>query len=118
MTGRAPSTELANPPGRRASAAAHPGRAALAVPRQTPNAAFAADEFFKASISNEHTRRAYGCIAGRFLVWCDDRRLELGQITPGLAGEYIGRLQGSAATKNQALAALRQFFDALGATSR
>src|SRR5262249_26301774 len=35
------------------------------------------------------------------------------QITPGLAGEYISQLAGSAPTRNQALAALRHFFDAL-----
>ncbi len=87
--------------------------AAATVLRQTPNAAFAADEFFRASLNNEHTRRAYGRIAGRFLTWCGDHHLELRQITPGLAGEYIGRLQGSAPTKNQALAALRHLFDAL-----
>lgn len=87
--------------------------AAVAVLQQTPNAAFAADEFFRASINNEHTRRAYGRIVGRFLTWCDARKLELRNITPGLAGEYIGQLEGSAPTKNQALAALRKFFDAL-----
>src|SRR5215831_1282473 len=86
---------------------------AVIVLRQTPNAAFAAEEFFKATLNNEHTRRAYGRIAGRFLSWCDDRGLELRQITPGLAGEYIGQLAGSAPTRNQALAALRHFFDAL-----
>ena len=40
-------------------------------------------------------------------------KLELRNITPGLAGEYLGQLEGSAPTKNQALAALRNFFDAL-----
>jgi hypothetical protein len=87
--------------------------AALIVLRQTPNAAFAAEEFFKAALSNEHTRRAYGRITGRFLAWCNNRGLELRQVTPGLAGEYIGQLPGSAPTRNQALAALRHFFDAL-----
>ena len=90
-----------------------PMPAAAIVLRQTPNAAFAAEEFFKATLNNEHTRRAYGRIAGRFLAWCDDRGLELRQVTPGLAGEYLSRLPGSAPTKNQALAALRHFFDAL-----
>ncbi len=105
------STELARIP---AIAAALPMPAvAIAVLQRTPNAAFAADEFFKASISNEHTRRAYGRIVGRFLTWCDERKLELRNITPGLAGEYVGQLEGSAPTKNQALAALRHFFDAL-----
>lgn len=50
---------------------------------------------------------------GRFLTWCDARKLELRNITPGLAGEYLGQLDGSAPTKNQALAALRTFFDAI-----
>ena len=87
--------------------------AAVIVLRQTPNAVFAAEEFFKATLSNEHTRRAYGRIAGRFLSWCDDHGLELRQIAPGLAGEDISQIQGSTPTKNQALAALRHFFDAL-----
>jgi len=87
--------------------------AAIIVLRQTPNAAFAAEKFFKATLNYEHTRRAYGRIASRFLTWCDDSRLELRQITPGLAGEYLSQLAGSAPTKNQTLAALRHFFDAL-----
>jgi Phage integrase, N-terminal SAM-like domain len=65
--------------------------------------------FSRATLSNEHTRRAYG----RFLNWCDDRRIALRQITPGLTGEYISQLAGAATTENQALAALRHFFDAL-----
>jgi site-specific recombinase XerD len=113
MTGRAHSTELV-PEGHLASSLALPMPAvAVAVLQQTPNAAFAADEFFRASISNEHTRRAYGRIVGRLLVWCNERELELRNITPGIAGDYVGQLEGSAPTKNQALAALRHFFDAL-----
>ncbi len=87
--------------------------AAVAVLGQTANAGFAAEEFFKASISNEHTRRAYGRIVSRFLSWCDERGLGVHNITPGLAGEYMASIEGSAPTKNQALAALRHFFDAL-----
>src|ERR1700722_19063462 len=105
------STELVRIP---AGAAALPMPAvAIAVLQRTPNAAFAADEFFQAGISNEHTRRAYGRIVGRFLGWCNKRKLELRDITPGLAGEYFNKLEGSAPTKNQALAALRKFFDVL-----
>ena len=77
---------------------------ALIVLRQTPNAAFAAEEFFKATLSNEHTRRAYGRIAGR--SWCEERALELRQVTPGLAGEYISRLAGSAQPGARRAAAL------------
>ena len=65
--------------------------AAVIVLRQTPNAAVAAEEFFKATLNNEHTRRAYARITGRFLSWADERRLELRQITPGLACERIRR---------------------------
>jgi integrase/recombinase XerD len=83
------------------------------IERAGGNARFAYDEFFKATINNEHTRRAYGRIVGRLLAWCEKNDLELRQITPGLAGEYISQLEGSAPTKNQALAALRHFFDAM-----
>jgi site-specific recombinase XerD len=86
---------------------------AIAVLQETPNAGFAADEFFKAAISNPHTRRAYGRAVGNFLAWCEERKLGLHQITPGLAGEYMTGLVGAAPTRNQALAALRHFFDAL-----
>jgi integrase/recombinase XerD len=86
---------------------------AIAVLGKTSNAGFESEEFFKASISNEHTRRAYGRIVGRFLTRCDEHGLSLHNITPGLAGEYMASIEGSAPTKNQALAALRNFFDAL-----
>src|SRR5262249_53723088 len=49
----------------------------------------------------------------RFLEWCQTRNLKIDQVTPGLAGRYFGSLSGSAPTKNQALAALRFFFDIL-----
>ena len=77
------------------------------------NACFAADEFFRARISNPHTRRAYARAVGRFLSWCEGRGLELNQVTPGLAGRFIEQMPGGAPNKNQALAALRHFFDAL-----
>jgi integrase/recombinase XerD len=87
--------------------------AAVVVLRQTPNAPLTAGEFFKATLSNEHTWRAYGRIAGGFLSWCGRRGLELIQVTPGFAGECISHVAGSAPTRNQALAALRHFCDAL-----
>jgi len=61
---------------------------------ETPNAAFAADEFFKASIGNEHTRRAYGRIVGRFLAWCGSQKLTLCNITPGRTGEIYMSARG------------------------
>ena len=39
--------------------------------------------------------------------------LELSRGSPGLAGRFIDELPGDSATKNQALAALRHFFDTL-----
>lgn len=84
---------------------------AIAVLQKTSNAEFAPHEFF--GISNEHTRRAYGRIVSRFLIWCDEGGLALHNITPGLAGAYMQTLEGAAPTKNQALAALRHFFDFL-----
>jgi site-specific recombinase XerD len=83
------------------------------IARSGGNARFAYQEFFKAALNNPHTRRAYGRIVNRFLAWCDQHRLELSRIAPGLAGDYIAELSGSAPTKNQAIAALRHFFDAL-----
>src|ERR1700733_12647240 len=41
---------------------------------------------------------------------CEHEGIELRDVTPGLAGDYMGQLQGSAPTKNQTLAALRHFF--------
>src|SRR6516162_6485943 len=91
MAERAESREVAVIPPAGAPTLLPMPAAAVIVLRQTPNATFAAEEFFKATLNNEHTRRAYGRIAG----------------------EYIGQLAGSAPTRNQALAALRHFFDAL-----
>ena len=76
-------------------------------------ACFAADEFFSARISNPHTRIAYAHQVSRFLTWCEDQGLELRQVTPGLAGRFLDELPHRAPTKNQALAALRHFFDTL-----
>ena len=81
--------------------------------RAGANAVFSAEEFFKATINNAHTKRAYGRSVARFLAWCEEKGVELRQIAPGLAGEYVGQLPGSPPTKNQALAALRHFFDGL-----
>jgi hypothetical protein len=111
MTSRPTSTELV--PARATAPALPMPAVAISVLHRTPNAAFAGEEFFKASISSEHTRRADGRVVGRFLCWCNQRNHELRDITPGRAGEYVGQIAGSAPTKNQALAALRHFFDAL-----
>ena len=97
-----------------ASQALDPSRSVPAVlERAGAKALFAADEFFAARISNPHTRRTYARVVRRFLTWCEDHRLELSQVSPGLAGRFIDDLPGDSSTKNQALADLRHFFDTL-----
>ena len=97
-----------------ASRALDPSRSVPAVlERAGSKALFATDEFFAARISNPHTRRAYARVVRRFLDWCEREALDLHRVSPGLAGRFIDELPGDSATKNQALAALRHFFDAL-----
>ena len=48
-------------------------------------ACFTADEFFRAWLSNAHTRTASAHQVGRFLAWCEEEGLGLRQVTPGLA---------------------------------
>ena len=97
-----------------ASLALDPDRSVPAVlERAGRNALFAADEFFGARISHPHTRRGYDRAVIRFLAWCELQGLELSRGSPGLAGRFIDELSGDSATKNQALAALRHFFDTL-----
>ena len=81
--------------------------------RAGANAVFAAEEFFKATLNNPHTKRAYARAVARFLAWCEEQGIELRQVTPGLAGEYMSGIEAAAPTKNQMLAALRHFFDML-----
>ena len=97
-----------------ASQALDPSRSVPDVlERAGAKALFAADEFFAARISNAHTRRAYARVVRRFLAWCEQGHLELSRVSPGLAGRFIDELPGDSSTKNQALAALRHFFDTL-----
>ena len=97
-----------------ASQALDPARSVpVVLERAGAKALFAANEFFAARISNPHTRRAYARVVSRFLAWCEEERLDLSRVSPGLAGRFIDELPGDSATKNQALAALRHFFDTL-----
>ena len=85
-----------------------------AILREAGSAACgAADEFFAVRIRNAHTRRAYDRCVREFLAWCEARELTLEQVSPGVADPYIDGLRESATGQRQALAALRQFFDAL-----
>jgi integrase/recombinase XerD len=78
---------------------------------------FAWDEFFYAEHHNPHTQKAYERAVRRFLGWAaaqaDGQGVELPAITPGMVGQYLVSLGGSAAKRNQHLAALRGFFDRL-----
>jgi integrase/recombinase XerD len=76
-------------------------------------AAFAFDEFFRASIRNPHTRAAYSRAVLKLLAWLDKLGVSLAQITPGVIGGYFDELEGSIPTKKLALAAIRRFFDTL-----
>ena len=70
-------------------------------------------EFFTAQIRNSNTRAAYAKAVTRFLTWCDERGLELYQISPVAVGIYVEELQGvyRAPTIKQHLAAIRGLFD-------
>jgi integrase/recombinase XerD len=78
-----------------------------------PAARFAWEEFFYAEHHNPHTQKAYMAALKRFLAWCEGQGVELPQITPGMVGQYLVGLGGSAAKRNLYLSALRGFFDRL-----
>jgi integrase/recombinase XerD len=74
---------------------------------------FAWEEFFYAEHHNPHTQKAYMAAVKRFLAWAEGQGVELPQITPGMVGQYLVGLGGSAAKRNLHLSALRGFFDRL-----
>jgi integrase/recombinase XerD len=76
-------------------------------------ARFAWDEFFYAEHHNPHTQKAYMAAVKRFLAWAEGKGVELPAITPGMIGQYLVGLGGSAAKRNLHLSALRGFFDRL-----
>ena len=83
------------------------------VERSGPAGRFAWEEFFYAEHHNPHTQKAYMAAVKRFLAWTEAQGLELVGITPGMVGQYLVNLGGSAAKRNLHLAALRGFFDRL-----
>jgi integrase/recombinase XerD len=70
-------------------------------------------EFFTANIRNPNTRLSYIRAINPFLVWCDERGLELRQVEPMAVAAYIERLTRERApqTVKQHLAAIRMLFD-------
>ena len=83
------------------------------VERAGGAARFAWDEFFYAEHHNPHTQKAYQSAVRRFLAWGEGEGVELASITPGMVGQYLVGLGGSAAKRNLHLSALRGFFDRL-----
>ncbi len=74
---------------------------------------FAYQEFFYGKLRNPHTRVAYERAVRRFLAWCQDKGLELQQISPAAVGRYLDEHPGAVPSKKLTLAALRHFFDGL-----
>ncbi len=72
-------------------------------------------EFFTANIRNRYTRDAYARSVARFAIWCEERELQLSQITPVIVAAYIEELgqELSKPTVKQHLAAIRMLFDYL-----
>jgi site-specific recombinase XerD len=83
------------------------------VERAGPAGRFAWEEFFFAEHHNPHTQAAYMRAVKRFLAWAEGQGVELPAITPGMLGQYLVGLGGSAAKRNLHLSALRGFFDRL-----
>jgi len=83
------------------------------VERAGGAARFAWDEFFYAQHHNPYTQKADQSAVRRFLAWCKGEGVELSGITPGMVGQYIVGLGGSASKRNLHLSALRRFFDRL-----
>ena len=83
------------------------------VERAGPTAAERVVEFFTAQIRNANTRAAYAKAVTQFVNWCDERGLELNQISAFAVAAYIEELQGvyHAPTIKQHLAAIRRLFD-------
>ena len=83
------------------------------VERAGPAAAERVLEFFTAHIRNANTRAAYAKAVTQFFTWCDQRGLELDEISPVAVAAYVEELQGvyRAPTIKQHLAAIRRLFD-------
>jgi integrase/recombinase XerD len=72
-------------------------------------------DFFAEKTRNPNTRQAYLTAVMRFMHWCEDRDLELVDITAFTVTAYIEEMnrEYAAATVNQHLAAIRTLFDYL-----
>jgi integrase/recombinase XerD len=94
------------------AASGRPGLSEL-VDRAGGVARFAWDEYFYAEHHNPHTQKAYMRAVRLFLGWAQGQGVTLPAIMPGMVGQYLVGLGGSAAKQNLHLSALRGFFDRL-----
>ena len=83
------------------------------VARAGPTAAERVVEFFTTQIRSNNTRAAYAKAVTQFFTWCDERGLELDEVSPVAVAAYVEELQGEyrAPTIKQHLAAIRRLFD-------
>ena len=72
-------------------------------------------EFFETGIRNRNTRRAYAQAVMRFMNWCEDRNLELVDISTFTVSAYVSEMsrEYSARSVHQHLGAIRGLFDHL-----
>ena len=72
-------------------------------------------EFFETGIRNRNTRQAYAQAVMRFMNWCEDRNLELADISTFTVSAYVSEMsrEYSARSVHQHLGAIRRLFDHL-----
>ena len=85
------------------------------IRRAGPEAERRTIEFFETGIANRNTRQAYAQAVMRFMTWCEDRNLELGDITVFTVTAYTDEMtrEYAARTVRQHLGAIRGLFDHL-----
>lgn len=85
------------------------------IRRAGPEAERRTVEFFETTIGNRNTRQAYAQAVMRFMSWCDDRNLELVDITVFTVTAYADEMtrEYTPRTVRQHLGALRGLFDYL-----
>ena len=85
------------------------------IQRAGPKASRRTLEFFTTEIRNRNTRQAYAHAVQQFFNWCDDRNVELQDISPFTVAAYVEELQRdyAAPSVKQHLAAIRMLFDYL-----
>ena len=85
------------------------------IRRAGPEAERRTLEFFETGIGNRNTRQAYAQAVTRFMTWCEDRNLELGDITVFTVTAYVAEMsrEYSARSVRQHLGAIRGLFDNL-----